>query len=60
MIFKGTGFYETDYKRKDRSSGDKVASEGKAESAGEGKGEGKPEAKGEGKDESTPDKAAQR
>lgn len=39
IIFKGTGFYETDYKRKDAPS-----SSGRTESAGAGKPAGKTEA----------------
>lgn len=47
IIFKGSGFYETDYKK---------SSSGKAETAPESK----PEAKSETKSESKPEKASKR
>lgn len=47
IIFKGSGFYETDYKR----NGGKPGGE-KSESKGESKSESKPESKGESKSES--------
>ena len=47
VIFKGNGFYETDYKRKRSVPSDKSAATPKnADKKSEGKGESKPPAKG--------------
>ena len=52
LVFKGSGFYITDYKR----AGEKKEGDSKpAETKGESKTESKPEAKSEGKSESIPD-----
>ena len=45
IIFKGSGFYETDYKR----NGAKSGGETKGESSGESKGDAKSESKGDSK-----------
>ena len=52
VIFKGSGFYSTDYKGSSRSSGNGSSSEGKSEGKGEAKTESKPETKSETKPES--------
>ena len=53
LIFKGSGFYITDYKNAgDAKSGSAAKADGKAESKNESKGEGKSEAKSEGKADS--------
>ncbi len=55
IIFKGSGFYETDYKRAGAKGGD-AKSESKGESKSESKGDSKPESKSESKTESKPSK----
>jgi putative FmdB family regulatory protein len=50
IIFKGSGFYETDYKR----NGAKASAEAKAESKSESKSESKGESKSETKSETKP------
>ena len=45
IIFKGSGFYETDYKRKSGSGGKKEESGEKSESKSDSKSESKPDAK---------------
>ena len=53
IIFKGSGFYQTDYKNgSNGESKETKGSESKAESKSEGKSESKTEAKSEGKSES--------
>lgn len=51
IIFKGSGFYETDYKRKSGGGGPKKESD----SGGDSKPDSKPESKSESKSESKPD-----
>jgi predicted nucleic acid-binding Zn ribbon protein len=46
LIFKGSGFYETDYKQAGRKK-EKESSEGKSEGKSESKSEGKSESKSE-------------
>jgi putative FmdB family regulatory protein len=55
IIFKGSGFYETDYKRKGNPN---AVSESKAESKSESKGETKPEVKADTPKKSEPKAAA--
>lgn len=43
IIFKGSGFYETDYKRKDSDSGSDGSSESSGDSSGDSKSESKKE-----------------
>ncbi len=60
IIFKGSGFYETDYKRKggsSSSSSESKPAETKTESKSESKTESKPAAKSESKPASTPAKS---
>ncbi len=54
IIFKGSGFYETDYKRNGGKTGGEK-SESKGESKGDSKSESKPEAKSETKSETKPE-----
>ena len=54
FIFKGTGFYETDYKDKKGTPHEKPKAEGSSESKTEVKPEAKPEAKPEKKIETKP------
>jgi len=57
IIFKGSGFYETDYRRKSASS-TAGSSESKSETKTESKSESKTESKSESKTESKPAKKA--
>ena len=52
VIFKGSGFYSTDYKGSSKSSGNGSSSEGKPEGKGETKTDSKPETKSETRSES--------
>ena len=55
IVFKGTGFYQTDYRSdtyKNRAEADKSSSEAKPEGKSEGKSESKAEAKSEAKSDS--------
>ena len=54
IIFKGSGFYETDYRRSSRS-GSADSSESKSESKTEAKSETKTESKSESKTEAKPE-----
>jgi putative FmdB family regulatory protein len=67
IIFKGSGFYETDYKQKtstyasgkkesDAKSGSEPKSDGKSESKTDSKTDSKPETKSESKGESKPER----
>ncbi len=49
IIFKGTGFYETDYKRKSGSGDGQTGNGAKGEKSSESKGESKSESKSESK-----------
>jgi putative FmdB family regulatory protein len=51
LIFKGSGFYITDYKNKNGKGSDGAAAESKAEGKSESKSEGKAESKSESKSE---------
>ena len=58
VIFKGGGFYETDYRSegyKSAADADKKATEGKPESKSEAKPDSKPDSKSEAKSESKPE-----
>jgi putative FmdB family regulatory protein len=52
VIFKGSGFYSTDYKGSSKSSGNGSAADAKTETKTEGKTESKPEPKSESKSDS--------
>ncbi len=52
VIFKGSGFYSTDYKGSSKPSGNGSSSDGKTETKTEGKTESKPETKSESKSDS--------
>jgi putative FmdB family regulatory protein len=57
VVFKGSGFYQTDYRSESYKKGaenDKPASESKTDSKSDGKGESKSETKSESKSESKP------
>lgn len=56
IIFKGSGFYETDFKEKKGTNPDKAAPEKKSEGTSEGKAEGKTEGKTESKPEGASEK----
>lgn len=60
IIFKGSGFYETDYKSKSGEGKDKADSGGKSEGAAESKSETKTESKSETKSESKAAKPAEK
>lgn len=52
VIFKGSGFYTTDYKGSSKSSGNGSSPDGKSETKTDGKTESKPETKSESKSDS--------
>ena len=58
MLFKGTGYYQTDYK-KSNGSGSPSKSSGKAEKKAETKPESKPESKSDSKPASKPEKKSE-
>lgn len=53
IIFKGSGFYETDYRKK--TGGPPKETEGKAEKKTEGTSDKKPEGKSEGRSDAKPE-----
>jgi putative FmdB family regulatory protein len=55
LIFKGSGFYETDYKKSKSSSSSSKKSKSKPDSKSESKSDSKPESKSDSKQESKPD-----
>ena len=54
LIFKGSGFYLTDYKKSNTSSGSNSKSESKTDSKSESKSDSKQESKSETKQKSKP------
>ncbi len=55
LIFKGSGFYQTDYKKSNTSSSSGTKPESKPVSKSESQSESKPESKSDSKKESQPD-----
>jgi len=61
VIFKGGGFYETDYRSESYRKGEDAErkSEGKSDGKGDGKGDGKNDGKGDGKSSTKPETQSQ-